>query len=401
MGVASCASSNCHGAVAPRDATSILQNEYTTWTKHDSHAKAYLSLLNEDSRRIAEHLGIERAENAPLCLACHATYVADEGLRGEKFRLEDGVGCESCHGASEKYLGPHTEEGSTHARNLSQGMADLVSSEKRAEFCLGCHLGNDEKYVDHKLIGAGHPRLTFELDTFTALQPVHWDVDEDYITRKEDYVPARAWLVGQIERADAMLDTISSEARSRAGSGPLAGPELTLLYCYTCHHSLTEDQWQKRAYGGKAGELRLNLSSFEIVGRAMTNMNAALAAKLVSRVEALHSAADTAAAVKALREALSEARKIASSQKYSRGSLDDLLSALASFGAASAESLEYPTFEVAEQIAMGISSVASSIEPDGSLHKREIDQIYSALNEPESFQPELFVTACSQLLHQL
>lgn len=402
MGVASCSSSNCHGAVAPRDATNVLQNEYTTWSKHDAHSKAYLTLLNEDSRTIAAHLGIDRAETEPLCLACHATYrMGDTSTHGEKFRLEDGVSCEACHGGAERYLSSHTEEGATHARNIEHGLTDMVNPEARASLCLSCHLGNEEKYVDHALIGAGHPRLTFELDTFTALQPVHWDVDEDYKERKEDYIPAQAWVIGQAARALATLDIMSSTTRSRAGSGLLAGPELTLLYCYTCHHSLTEDQWQRRNYGDKVGELRLNTSSFEIAAHALTALDKSTGQSILRLVGALHDSQNPAAQLTELRSLLNSSIKALSSASFSREQLNRLIIGLAKVGAASAESKIYPPFEVAEQLAMGISAAASTIKADGSFFKREIDQIYSSLSDPESFQPELFASACQQLVAAL
>ena len=39
-------------------------------------------------------------------------------------------------------------------------MYDTRDVTKRAEKCLTCHLGNDEKSVDHEMIAAGHPIFT-------------------------------------------------------------------------------------------------------------------------------------------------------------------------------------------------------------------------------------------------
>src|SRR6187402_1130810 len=57
-GVGSCASSQCHGSLSPRKMANVLQNEYSTWKKHDPHAKAWQTLLSADSKRIAHHLGV-------------------------------------------------------------------------------------------------------------------------------------------------------------------------------------------------------------------------------------------------------------------------------------------------------------------------------------------------------
>ena len=32
MGVATCATSQCHGSVVPREGSNVMQNEYITWT---------------------------------------------------------------------------------------------------------------------------------------------------------------------------------------------------------------------------------------------------------------------------------------------------------------------------------------------------------------------------------
>ena len=397
MGVASCASSNCHGSVAPRNASNILQNEYSTWTKHDAHAKAWLSLTTEDSKKIGAHLGITNPEQEPLCLKCHATYVKDARLQDDKFRVEDGVGCESCHGAAEHYLASHTEQGATHKGNLKNGMTDLVAADIRTSFCLSCHLGNDDKTVDHRLIGAGHPRLTFELDTFTAIEPAHWDVDDDYRERKEAYVPAKAWLVGQLGRSQELISAMTSKQRSRSGEGLMAGPELTLLYCYTCHHSLTEEQWKNRSYNGKPGELRLNVSSLIVVQQALEALDHSSGKRFGEEVARLHEGKELKAAATALNVLISDASKKYSALSYDRGATMKLLNRLVEYGSIT----QHLPFEVAEQLAMGISSLSASLSSDGNQHKREVDQIYSALATPAAFQPELFTTACSNLLQKL
>ena len=64
------------------------------------------------------------------------------------------------------WLGPHTERDWTHEKSVAVGMYDTRDLTKRSEKCLSCHLGNEEKSVDHEMIAAGHPDLFFELDSF-------------------------------------------------------------------------------------------------------------------------------------------------------------------------------------------------------------------------------------------
>jgi len=57
LGVASCASSVCHGAVQPPNKPGALMNEFVTWSHQDSHAKAYQALMNPQGRGIAASWG--------------------------------------------------------------------------------------------------------------------------------------------------------------------------------------------------------------------------------------------------------------------------------------------------------------------------------------------------------
>ncbi|MFM1847926.1 MAG: hypothetical protein RL417_1400 [Pseudomonadota bacterium] len=395
MGTGSCSSSNCHGSVSPRKATNVLQNEYVTWQKHDLHAQAWLNLGNEDSKRIAYHLGIKDAQKDPLCLSCHATYHPN-ARQGKNFQIEDGVGCESCHGPGEKYLGPHTANDASHAKNIENGMMDIVAPSKRAALCVTCHIGNDEKSVSHRLIGAGHPRLSFELDTFGMLEPKHWLVDDDYKNRKEDYSPVKAWLIGQAEVADAMIDTTLSKTRSRDGQWP----ELTQFYCYSCHHSLAEDQWKSRDYGGRPGELRLNVSSLIILREALKATDPALSTALAGRMEDLHKRykdGTPTETLKAIKGVLGQVRNAVYAKSYDKGALERMLKLVTAYGAENG-GLQY---EVAEQIAMGMSSIVSARSPDGKLYKAQIDAVYAALATPDEFRAEDFTSACSSFVKSL
>src|SRR5262249_14199437 len=142
LGVATCASSLCHGSARPLTARAVSQNEYVTWSHFDPHARAYHVLREERGAQIARRLGLKSAAEAPECLACHAdTTPADE--RGEKFQMSDGIGCETCHGGSERWLQTHDDAPTvTHADNVAAGMRALERPEIRARLCVGCHVGD-------------------------------------------------------------------------------------------------------------------------------------------------------------------------------------------------------------------------------------------------------------------
>lgn len=389
MGVGSCSSSNCHGNVKPLAGSPVLQNEYYTWLKHDKHSRAYSVLSSDDGKRMASLLGIADATKDRLCLECHATYVPDQEPRGERFQIEDGVSCESCHGAAERWLSTHTDSDATHKENLANGLADIVPLPERATLCLSCHQGDKNKWVSHDLYGAGHPRLTFELDTFGALQPKHWVVDKDYVQRKEAYIPVRAWLVGQATHAREVLRVLRNPERAKKGQFP----ELSIFDCFSCHHSLTEKQWKHRTYGGKPGRLKLNLPSLVILQHAITALDPSLASAMETQMKTIHDSYQEDGAPAAL-EILSRLIDGQVADLSARVSADEatctaLLKGLVSFSARTPS----PTYEIAEQIAMGIQAVLASSPALGKRHQAALDKVFATLSSSERFDPTPFIGA--------
>src|ERR1043165_8412954 len=198
LGVVNCASSLCHGSISPWKDSNILQNEYVTWSRVDKHStKAYQVLLTERSQKIAKNLGLkEPAHQAKICLDCHAEN-PPLALRGERFRVVEGIGCESCHGPAEHWIDTHVQSGATHADNVAHGLYPTNEPLAQARLCLSCHFGNKDKFVTHRMMGAGHPRMSFELDTFSATEPAHFVIDADWQKRKGTWDSARVWAIGQ------------------------------------------------------------------------------------------------------------------------------------------------------------------------------------------------------------
>jgi Cytochrome c554 and c-prime len=388
----SCSSSNCHGSVKPRNSSNVLQNEYTTWSTHDLHSKAYLSLLNSDSKKIASNLGIGEPSKEPLCLACHATPKTHEA---PSVQAEDGVTCEACHGASSGWLKSHTATGATHEENVKNGMQDLVPLDARAKLCLSCHYGTEDKTVNHNLYGAGHPRLSFELDTFGVLQPKHWVVDEDYKKRKGAYVPIITWLQGQVANSESALNALRSQKRSQNGMFP----ELSLFDCYSCHHSLTEDQWKHRSYGGRPGRLKLNLASLVLLREVAPALVPNVAEALSRNLASLHEYYQVSGAKPALEELstlISEhlSKEISSIKAESASQVaHKVLKALAHFAATNPS----PTYELAEQIGMGMQAALASSPELTQSYSAMLKEIFKTLAKSEAFNAERFTAAVKKL----
>ena len=228
-GVPSCSTAGCHGdQVSGAGAGPVVgQNEYFKWRSPEqagAHSRAYEALLTPWGKRIAQNLGIGAAHQAQECLDCHADNIP-EAQRAARFQLSDGVGCEACHGGAQNWLAFH-RIGAGHAENIAAGLYPTEEPKARGELCLGCHLGSNDKnqFVSHRIMGAGHPRLRFELDLYTAIQQ-HHTVDDDYRARKRAPSGAEVWAVGQAMALSRMLELIIDDEKGVDG----VFPELFLL----------------------------------------------------------------------------------------------------------------------------------------------------------------------------
>ena len=255
QGAASCASMACHNGNGPKGSKNT---EYSTWASCDPHAMAYDALLGERSRRMQaelnRHVAPERrtsAQENTLCLGCHAMFVGDspypspqggrEEQRGKReAMLTFGVGCESCHGAAEKWLTKHYADGWKDRQDKEAlGFRNTKNLSVRAAVCAECHVGSPQKDVNHDLIATGHPRLHFEFGAYLANLPKHWDAAKER-DRYPDF-EARAWALGQLTSLAAAMRLLEARAR-RAGGAPW--PEFAEHDCFACHHDLAPHGWQ-------------------------------------------------------------------------------------------------------------------------------------------------------------
>jgi hypothetical protein len=206
-GIDSCA--ECHDQ--KRDERNI-GDECKIFRRSDPHDKALASLTKDPkSAEMARGLSIPDAATSPRCLSCHGMSVP-EAQRGEKFRLDDGVGCEACHGPAQKWLTPHEAENWTNDRRTELGQAGLLAQfgmrdtrdlVVRTRNCVACHLQIDRDLIDH-----GHPPLQFEpwsYGTYTASRDgkkkwkTHWEGEDSAAPERG----VQVWAVGQFVAAEA------------------------------------------------------------------------------------------------------------------------------------------------------------------------------------------------------
>jgi hypothetical protein len=247
QGVASCSAMACHNS---NEGRGHPRSEYTTWLAYDKHEKAYTVLLNSQSQWIERNyrrlkdLKDAHPEKDATCLKCHSLSV--EGQMSEVDRL-DGVGCEGCHGAAQKWLSEHYLPGFKELSDREKlerfGMQPTKNLMYRVKMCAECHVGAPDRNVNHDLYGAGHPPLHYEFSAYMAAMPRHWSLREE----KERYpdFEARAWVLGQVVNAQASLALLAH----RADDTNNPWPEFAEYNCFACHHDLKFPSWrQSRAH---------------------------------------------------------------------------------------------------------------------------------------------------------
>jgi hypothetical protein len=386
LGPATCASTACHGKLAPDAKRNVPLNEYRTWLNDDSHSRAFKVLQSAASQDIARKLGLPNAAGAKICLDCHADNVP-AAERGPKFQLSDGVGCESCHGGAEKWIESHAALNATHKDNVARGMYPSEQPVPRATLCLSCHLGTKDAFATHQIMGAGHPRLRFELETFTTNQPAHYARDDDYKRRKGDIAPTTLWVTGQFESARQYLTLLQSPLYKTTGF-----PELGFYDCHSCHTPMANRSWSTGRVGAglPPGALRLNRGNLAIlVAIAQSLGGDADAQDLGTRINALMLAgaqnpAQVSAAAGRLLEWIKQ-RQAWQTRAYASADTGKLRTALLRLAATDGAS----DYTIAEQVVIGVDSLSYALG-DQSRLKKSIDTLYEAVADEGTFNPARF-----------
>lgn len=388
LGIASCAGSTCHGASSPVANANVQLNEYATWLRHDKHAKAHETLFSADSKRIARNLGLGEPQNEKLCLDCH-TDNQPPANRGPAFQISDGVTCEACHGGGEKWLSSHIS-GPPRGENIAAGMYPTDNVMARAELCLSCHFGTKDKFVTHRIMGAGHPRMSFELDTFTQIQPAHFKVDEDYRKRKAVSNGAKTWAIGQAAYARESLATLADSSRNRDG----VFPELVLFDCHSCHTQMSSKNWRPRSSGSVTpGMPHVNDANLVMLRILTKPLDASLAAAIAAKTQAMQRATPVgmdrlAQAARDLHGLITQMAQKFAAEPFDAPLIIKMLDGLLQAGIDG----EYLDYAAAEQATMAIDTLISAMAelkmlPEAK-HKAltaSLDPVFQAVSKDEAY----------------
>lgn len=385
-GVATCASSLCHGASQPLKAyDKALQNEYTTWSQFDPHSNAYKVLLNQQSQEIARRMGIGPAHQAAACLACHSDAVP-KAQRGVKFQLDDGVGCESCHGGSEKWLATHYQQPKIpRSRHLANGLVPLEKTEVLASACLGCHIGDQNRYANHRMMAAGHPRIVFELDTYLEL----WRTSggREHYRKKSTTNHSVIWVKGLVDSSRRQIALIERHGIGRLG--PI--PDFGVFACHSCHRDLRLTAFGgSTALGSEPGDLRWQDAHLLVLRRVVSALQLGARTDLDRAIVALRKAAHGDAeslrvAVREVRSALYTSEQQLNAVDWSTTKMNVVAMALVD----ASRSGEFPDPAAAEQAAMGMVVMLAGLKLDRE-KRAEIDRLFDALRDDNAFDQKRF-----------
>ena len=117
--------------------------QYKVW-EASPHAKAYETLASDEAKAIAKKMGIEDPQKSDKCLTCHVTgYGKDASMFAKTFKMEEGVGCEACHGPGSAYKKMKVMKG-IHAGNMKAADYGLEMPDQK--HCTTCHNENSPTY---------------------------------------------------------------------------------------------------------------------------------------------------------------------------------------------------------------------------------------------------------------
>jgi hypothetical protein len=280
--------------------------------------------------------------------------------------------------------------------NLKNGMYPTANLNSRAPLCLSCHVGNADKFATHRIMGAGHPRLSFELDTFQALQPPHHQIDKDYAERKPVYSRTAVWAYGQLEAARMQVQLI----QQHFGKDGATFPELALFSCHSCHESsMRQLDWARglTTAGTQPGSVPLadgHLRMAIVIARQMATPAARdLLTLSQSLQEASASSRDRVVQISGrLEGTLRQIEAQAAMRQWSNAERTALLTAILDLGSRR----EYRDYIAAEQAVMATELLMIDLGT-AERNRPRLDALFKTVEDDEAYRPAQFVTAVDQL----
>ena len=114
------------------------------------HAKAYKTLQTEAADKIAAEKGYKtKAVETSECLGCHTLGSNVDAARfDKKFNIEDGVQCETCHGAGSEYKSKKVME--SREESVKNGLIVFKDDAAIETQCVECHNDKSPTFKEFK-----------------------------------------------------------------------------------------------------------------------------------------------------------------------------------------------------------------------------------------------------------
>jgi hypothetical protein len=277
-------------------------------------------------------------------------------------------------------------------------MRALDDPQVRAGVCTPCHQGSSDRAVTHRLMAAGHPRLSFELDTFTYLEPAHFRVDDDYRQRKMAPDSATVWAAGQAASVATYMDMLARPRSSHEG----IWPEFSLFDCFGCHHDIGT---LPASAGGRLGLPRPGNSSMTLYRVVAEQLAPQRAADLDRGFASIQSSVGAdrkqlaASCAQVSDTARADAHELAKTT-FDRSRIEGLLARLTSNDAAS----RYRTYADAEQVTMAVQALLATLSERGALGggraarvQSALDGLFDATRNEQAFRAATFAQALAKV----
>ena len=386
----------------------VRQDEIATWQEPSApsgaHSGALAVLSGIRGRQIAATLGMGDPTGEPACLGCHATF-APIAERGPRFQLSDGVGCESCHGPAAGWIATHYTTSGSHRANVAAGLTPLEDPQVRAGVCLDCHYGSAKgnQFVTHRMMAAGHPRIVFELDLFSALQQ-HHDEDADYAQRKGRTDSVRLWAVGQAEAVRRSTDLFARPGFGTEG----VFPEFYFYDCHSCHREIADGPQRRLTFESNPGRaIPFGQPPFNDENQIMLSAVAHVLAPGQAQAFDTASRQFHAAMGEGRAEATQAAMRLrdaagALSNALASGSGGDAFTVIAAI-AGRTTSERFTDYAGSAQAVMAVDTLLNALVREGRITvgaaagiRADINRAYEAVRSPEAYNPVRFRAALGQ-----
>jgi hypothetical protein len=315
------------------------------------------------------------------------------------------VGCESCHGPSGKWLAEHYARPATHASNIADGLIALDQPQARANNCLDCHYGstNRGQFVTHAMMAAGHPRVSFELDLFSALQQ-HHNEDADYRARKGGMNSVRFWAVGQAEAVKRATGLFAQPQYGMEG----AFPQFYFYDCHSCHRTITDADSRKLTFEtnperpipfGNPPFNDENIIMLSSVAKALVPGRADDFLKASRNFHAAMGKGNAEDARGAARQLGDRAGALSNALSQRAYADKDAFSVIAMI-AGKATAPRFTDYSGSVQAVMAVDTLLNALVREGRITvgaaagiRSDINQAYKAVEEPNAYRPARFRTA--------